>query len=228
MPLARSIALALPKVRLMRPWRGSSTLASYASRFSSLSMVVLWLSSAPSGAEALSEVIIDLIAAQILLERRQFSVGADQRQLNSGDGGEVFQHFRRDGVAETRVVRAAGQNPRRASALVVRPALPHRARDWQLRQLRVLDDVDLVDHQTEAVAEVDQAGVERRPRRGVEHQAHRVFLAADAERMDLERRLAAGDARRDLEHMRAEHLPAPALRQTVSVVFHERGAARQA
>ena len=89
------------------------------------------------------------------------------------------------------------------------------------------DDVDLVHHQAEAIAKIDQAGVERRPRRRVEHQAHWVFLAADAERMDFERRRSLGDARTDLQHMRAQHLPA-AGGQVIGVVLHKGRAARQA
>ena len=65
------------------------------------------------------------------------------------------------------------------------------------------------------------------PGAGGEDQPHRIVLAADRQRVDLARRLPAGDRRADLEHVRAEHLR-PVGRQVVRVVLHERRAAREA
>jgi hypothetical protein len=87
--------------------------------------------------------------------------------------------------------------------------------DWNdKRQLDELldgrgDDIDFVDEQAEPVAEVKERRVERRAGRGVEHQARRIRLAADAQGVDLERGFALGDRRADFEHVRAQDLHAP-------------------
>ena len=67
-----------------------------------------------------------------------------------------------------------------------RPALPHGTRDRELRQrLRRLDDIDFVDEQAEAIAQIHNGSVDRTSSGSIEHEAHRVFLAADPERMDF-------------------------------------------
>ena len=123
-------------------------------------------------------------------------------------------------------MRAAGQNPGGAGRLEIGLAFPHRAGHRQFRQGWVVDRIDFVHEQAEAIAQINEARIERRACRRVEHQAHRIFLAADAKRMDLQRRLARRDRRADLQHVRAEHQMA-AGSQVVGVVLHERRAARQ-
>ena len=88
------------------------------------------------------------------------------------------------------------------------------------------DRLDLVHEQPEAGAEIDQARVESRPRWRIEDEADRIFLAADRERVNLERRLGGGDRRTDFEHVRAQNLM-PIGREMVGVVLHERCAAGQ-
>ena len=84
--------------------------------------------------------------------------------------------------------------------------------------------LDFVDDQTEAIAKIDERSVEGSTRRRVEDESHRIFLAADAERMNLQLWLAGGDGLANLQHVRAEHL-VPFRREVVGVVLHEGGAA---
>ena len=63
-------------------------------------------------------------------------------------------------------------------------------------------------------------------RMGVEDEPDRVGLAADRERVDLERRARGGDRLADLEHVRAEAQVAAGV-EVVGVVLHERDAAGQ-
>ena len=70
--------------------------------------------------------------------------------------------------------------------------------------------IDLVHDHAEAIAHIhDATRSSPGPAAGVEHKAHRVVLAADAQRMDLQRRLPAAIDSADLQHVRAEHLQSP-------------------
>ena len=134
----------------------------------------------------------------------------------------------RQRLAEGGVVGAAGVDPGRGRDLEARARHPDRARRGQLRQRRVRGHhVDRVDDEAEAVAEVDERGVEGGALRHVEDEARRVGLAADPERVDLERGLPLGDRGADLEHVRPEHLRALRV-EVVGVVLHEGRAARKA
>ena len=86
----------------------------------------------------------------------------------------------------------------------VRRRLPHGAADGQVRQVGRVDVLDDVRDEPEPVAHVAQRDDERGAGVGGEDQAHRVLLAADAERVHLEARLRGRQRRRDLEHVRAE------------------------
>ena len=130
-------------------------------------------------------------------------------------------------LAEHRVMRAASVNPGARADLQVRPRPPQCPRHRQLRQRRRrLNHIDSVYDHAEAVAQIHQRGVQRRPRARIEHQPRRVGLAADAQLMRLQARLTRRDARADLKHMRAKHRHIPGL-EVIGVIFHERGAAIQ-
>ena len=100
-----------------------------------------------------------------------------------------------DGGGEHGVVRAAGGDPRFGRGGQVRLGFPDGAGHRQLRQRLVRwYDVDLVDDQPEPVAEVADAEDGGRPGGGVEDEPDRVLPVPDAERMDLDPRLAVGVA----------------------------------
>ena len=88
------------------------------------------------------------------------------------------------------------------------------------------DDLDVVGHQPEAVAEVAHADHDALAGRCVEDHAHRVLAVTDAERVHLDAGTLGGDARADLEHVRAEDELLP-RHQVVGVVLHEGRAAGQ-
>src|SRR5271165_4185397 len=225
--LARSIALALPKVRLMSPCRGRATLASKASRLSSVNTPIPRLfGTKSSGPKTLGQIIVDVVGAQILLQAGNGGPLADPDELDVRDGREILEHFGRHAIAKAGVMRAAREDPGGAGRLEVGFAFPNRAGDRKFRQRWMADRRDLVHEQAEPGAEIDQAGVERRPCGRVEDESHRILLAADRQRVNLERRPGRGDRRADLEHVRAEHLMA-IWREVVGVVLHERGPARQ-
>jgi hypothetical protein len=110
----------------------------------------------------------------------------------------------------------------------IKVTIPPGTRDGQVRQRLVRRyDVDLVEHEAEAVAHVRHPDDNASARLGVEHHAHRVLAVADPEWVDLHPRGGGRDRRADLEHVRAQHLRG-ARAEVVGVVLHERGAARQA
>ena len=103
-------------------------------------------------------------------------------------------------------MRTAGINPRGARVLEIRTALPHGLRYRQLgHRLFRLHDIYFVDEQTETIAEIHQRRVQRRSGGRVENQTRRISLAADAERMHLQRRLAIRDRRTNFQHVCAKH-----------------------
>jgi hypothetical protein len=69
--------------------------------------------------------------------------------------------------------------------------------------------------------------VQRRAGGRVENEPRRIGLAADAERMHLQRRLAVRDARANFQHVRAEDELVARL-QMIGVILHERRAALEA
>src|SRR5690606_3821039 len=79
--------------------------------------------------DSLCQVIIQVVPAQFLLEIFQIGVFIDQEKLDSGDLGEVTQMLGRDGVAESRVMRAARIDPCRSGDLEAGARLPERSRD---------------------------------------------------------------------------------------------------
>src|SRR5579863_1435933 len=100
---------------------------------------------ATSGAEPLREVIVDIVAAKILLQRRKGRLRSDQDQFDAGDGGEILEHLPSDAIAETRVMRPAGENPSGAGRLEVGLAFPDGASDRQLGQGGMIDRGHFVD-----------------------------------------------------------------------------------
>src|ERR1700678_3639626 len=91
---------------------------------------------------------------------------------------------------------------------------------WQ-RLLR-LNDIHLVDDHPEAVSHIDQRGHNPRTIWRGEDQANRVCLAADPERMHLQRWSVRCKRRAHFEHVRSENLRDAF--EIVGVVLHEGGA----
>src|SRR5579872_6459529 len=54
--------------------------------------------------------VIDFVVSQVLLEVAHAGLAIDNRQFEAGDGGKIFDHFRGDRLAETRVMRTAAVN----------------------------------------------------------------------------------------------------------------------
>src|SRR5271167_1995427 len=84
---------------------------------------------ATSGAEPLREVMVDIVAAQILLQTRKSGLRPDHDQFDAGDGREIIEHLPGDAIAETGVMRPAGEYPGGACSLEVGLAFPRRASD---------------------------------------------------------------------------------------------------
>ncbi len=101
-------------------------------------------------------------------------------------------------VAEDGMVRAASQNPRFGGGRQIRLRLPQRVSHRQFRQgVRRFYGVNAVDQQAVTIAEVDQAGDDRRA--GIEN-------IENAEVLDVEDRfLFHRDGGTHFQHVRAEH-----------------------
>ena len=81
------------------------------------------------------------------------------------DFGKILDLLGGHRLAQDRVVRAAGIDPGGGGGLQVGPRLPEGPGHGQLGQrLRRGHDVDLVDEQAEAVAQVDDRRIDRRRR----------------------------------------------------------------
>ncbi len=83
----------------------------------------------PSG-----EVEVEVVPAELVPERVDPGGLVDHQELGPAHRGEVGQVLRRDGVAEARVVRAAGMDPGGRVGPEVRPRAPRRPGDRQRRQ----------------------------------------------------------------------------------------------
>ena len=104
-----------------------------------------------------------------------------------GDLGEVAEHLDADRGRHDRVVRGAGGEPARRRSCAKSGAGFQTARPTgQLRQVGRVDVLDDVRDEAEPVAHVAHRDDERGAGVGGEDQAHRVLLAADAERVHLE------------------------------------------
>src|SRR5580704_18186117 len=115
--------------------------------------------------------------------------------------------FHCERLAKACVVSPASVDPGSGGNLQIRFGYPDGARNGQFGQRLVgLDDVDLVDDETEAISHVDQRSHNRGPTWRRKNQANRIGLASNAQRMDLEGRLVRSDRRADFEHVRAEDL----------------------
>ena len=117
-----------------------------------------------------------------------------------------------------------------ASAATLRPGLGSqraRATGRRGRSSGGLHDVDLVEDEPEALAEVEEADDDAGAGPRGEDQPHRVRPATDRQGMDLACRPAVGDRRADLEHVGAQDLRSVRT-QVVGVVLHEGRPARQA
>ena len=120
-------------------------------------------------AEALGQVVIDLVVAEVLAEGAEVGVCVYHRDFYTEHFGEVFHVLRLDGLAEGRVVGAAGVDSGCAAGLEVRPGFPDCAGHGQLGQLLGRDDdIHLVHDQAEAVAQVNHRGVDGFAGRDVE------------------------------------------------------------
>ncbi|MNI57728.1 hypothetical protein D3C73_1128090 [compost metagenome] len=136
------------------------------------------------------------------------------------------QHIGVQRLGEHRVVGAARQDPGFGSGRQRGLGPPDGARHRQLGQrVRLFHGVHLIDQQAEAIAHVDQAGIDCRAGRSRENQPRRICLATNTERLDIQQRFRLlGDRRADLQHMRADHQIVARL-EVIGVILHKRGAA---
>ena len=122
------------------------------------------------------------------------------------------------------MVGAACTQPAFGGNLQIRLRLPQRTGAWQLvERAERFDHIDHIHEHTEPSTDVGERDHNRILLRShSEHQANRIGLAADAERMDLETRLGdCAHRRRDLKHVRPhDHLVARG--EVIGVVLHER------
>src|SRR5260370_16656923 len=81
-----------------------------------------------------SEVVIDFVLTEIPFEIAQLRIGVDHHQLHACDVREILHVLCRHTIAVARVMSPTCVNPRCASCLEIRPALPHGTRDGPLRQ----------------------------------------------------------------------------------------------
>ena len=142
---------------------------------------------------------------------------------------ELAHIIKRQRLAEDGMVRATGEDPRFGGGVEIRQRFPQGIRHRQIRQIvRRFHRFNTVHQQAEAIAEIDQAGVDRRARFGGEDQTRRIGLAADAEILHVQRRFfVESDRRAHFQHMRAEH-QVVAILKVIGVILHKGGAAVQA
>src|SRR4051812_7562570 len=148
----------------------------------------------------------------------QVEISTEAYDLHPGHARKVLPLGRGDGLTERGVMAAAGFDPSLRAALEIRPRNPDGARRGQLGH-RVLDlhGVELRDDHAHATAHIHEAGIHRWARPSIEHQARRIGLTADIERVYLERGLAFSDGGANLQHVRAENALLP-LDQMIRVV----------
>ena len=117
-------------------------------------------------------------------------------------------------------MRAARIDPCCHALFEVGLIFPHQAADGQVGHLvRVLDQLDLLHDEAQAIAHVDHGYGDGFGRGDTfEHEAGGVRLAADAERVHLDLGLGGGELRGYFQHMRAQ---AEAVGEVVGVVFHQ-------
>ena len=166
---------------------------------------------------------------QLLLELAGVGVLVDDGKLDAGDAGEVLPSLTANGRGHAGVVGAAGGDPALHGGLQIRLRLPHGAGARQVLQgtLR-LDDGDLVHEQTEALTLVGHGDDHGVGRLAGKHQADRVGLATDAQRVDRQLRLGDGaDGRGDFQHV-GTHVELVARLEVVGVILHQGGAALKA
>jgi predicted aminopeptidase len=127
-----------------------------------------------------------LVPSYLVPELAQSGVAVDEQELDPGHASKVFEVLDGEREGEAGVVRPAGVDPRASRNVEVGLRDPERTRDRQLRHRRERrDDVHHVHDHPEPIAHVDDRRVHRRTGHGVEHQPHRILLAANAERMHL-------------------------------------------
>jgi hypothetical protein len=85
------------------------------------------------GNPAALQTVGAVVPNEFLIKLAQFRVRVNDDRFKSGNRREVFEHFRRDRLAEAGVMRTAGVNPRRARVLEIRTSLPNGLRHRQLR-----------------------------------------------------------------------------------------------
>src|SRR3569833_1597846 len=140
------------------------------------------LSRESAASETLGQAVVGLVQADADGEAVRRGVLVDHQQLDPEQVREVAKGFGAHGLGEHGVVRAAGRDPRFGGRRQRRRRLPHRPRHGQVGQRLVgRDDLALVGHQAEPVAEVDQAEGDAGAGRGVDPPPDGVLAAADAE-----------------------------------------------
>ena len=174
----------------------------------------------------MGEAVVRLVPADLFLELAHRGVFVDDEKLGFGEFGEVAEDLDTHGRRHHGVVRGARRQPARRRGRKVGRGLPHCTSHGKVRQVGSGDVLDDVGDEAEPVAHVAHRDDDGRAGVGREDQAHRVVLAADAERVDLEAGLLAREGRRDFEHVGTEDLLV-AGNEVVGVVLHEARTAGQ-
>ncbi len=152
----------------------------------------------------------------------------DHHELDAQDVGEGAQLLDVHRLGEDGVVGRARQDPGFGAGLQIRQGFPQGAGHREFRHgLWQVHHLQLIDHQTEAVAHVDEAGVDRLAGWRRKQQAGRIGLLANPQVLGVQHGFAGGDGGADLQHVGPQHQVVARL-QVVGVVLHEGGAPRQA
>ncbi|MNM98970.1 hypothetical protein D3C81_1115180 [compost metagenome] len=142
-----------------------------------------------------------------------------------GEGAQLLYVYR---LGEHRVVGGTRQDPGLGAGLKARQGLPQGARHRQFRHgLWQVHHLQLIDHQPEAIAHVDEAGVDRLAGWCSEQQTGRVGLLADPQMLGIQNGFVGGDGGAHLQHVGSQYQVVARL-QVVGVVLHEGGATRKA
>ena len=146
--------------------------------------------------------VVHLVVLQLLLELVGLGVLVDLDVLNAHHLSEVFPVLLGDVVREGAVVCTACEDPGTGTNLEGGLGYPEGRSHRQVRHGLGLDALHLLRNQAEAVAKVNDCSLDTMTGLRGEHQTGGLLLAdTDAEEVNLEFGLVAGNERTDLEHV---------------------------
>ena len=145
---------------------------------------------------------VDLVVAQGLLEVGDVGILVNLDILDAQHLGKVLPVLLVDVVGEGRVVSAAGENPGCSANLERGLRNPECRGDGQLGHGLRLDALYLLRDEAEAVAQVDDSGLDAATGlRGEDEACRLLFADADAEEVNFELGFVGSDEGADLEHV---------------------------